>query len=187
MTNFTALRAEPGVLTAPGQEPRYTSALLVDESETEIRIVGPDGDEVVKVSRIDHDGSSARLVLSTKKSKYNWRPIREADGIWISKLGIPLPVEVIPSIATGETVTTEVLSAFSSGDSPYVLGVVYETAEGSWVRQGGQFLPMASDDTTYADMDRIEIEAGKSKEFLDLYDRNYVTVSDAAGFEALGE
>lgn len=83
--------------------------------------------------------------------------------------------------------TTEVLSAFSSGDSPYVLGVVYETAEGSWVRQGGQFLPMASDDTTYADMDRIEIEAGKSKEFLDLYDRNYVTVSDAAGFEALGE
>ncbi len=187
MANFIPLRSEPGALTAPGEEPRFAAALLVSENESDIQIIGPDGVETVKVSRIDQDGTSARLVLSTKKSKYNWRPLRDADGIWISKLQIPLPVEVLSSIATGETMATEVLSAFSSGDSPYVLGVTYQTADGSWVRQGGQFLPVATDDTTFADMDRIEIEPTKAKEFLDLYDRNYVTVSDAAGFEALGE
>ena len=187
MSNFTPLRSEPGVLTTPGAEPRFAAALLVSDNESEIQIIGPEGVETVNVSRIEQDGTSARLVLSTKKSKYNWRPVREADGIWISKLQVPLPVEALSIIATGETVATEVLSAFSSGDSPYVLGVTYETAEGSWVRQGGQFLPVATDDTTYADMDRIEIEPGKAKEFLDLYDRNYVTVSDAVGYEALSE
>lgn len=187
MANFTPLRSEPGVLTAPGQEPRFAAALMVNENESEIQIIGADGVETLPVSRIDQDGTSARLVLSTKKSKYNWRQLREADGIWLSALKVPLPIEALNSIATGETVATEVFSAFSSGDSPYVLGVTYETADGSWVRQGGQFLPMASDDTTYADMDRIEIEPGKAKEFLDLYDRNYVTVSDAVGYEALSE
>lgn len=187
MSNFSPLRSEPGAITAPGEEPKFAAALLVDDSESQVRIVGPGGVEVMDVARIEQTDNSARLVLSTKKSKYNWRPLREADGIWLSALKVPLPVEALPSIATGETVATEVLSAFSSGDSPYVLGVVYETADGSWVRQGGQFLPIAGDDTTYADMDRIEIEPGKAKEFLDLYDRNYVTVSDAVGYEALGE
>ena len=187
MTNFTPLRSEPGVLTSPGEEPRFVAALLVDDSESNLQVIGPDGVETLSVSRIEHDGNSARLVLSTKKSKYNWRPLRDADGVWISQLRIPLPVEAIPSIATGETVATEILSAFSSGDSPYVLGVTYETADGSWVRSGGQFLPMAGDDTTYADMDRIIIEPAKAKDFLDLYDRNYVTVSDATDYEAISE
>lgn len=187
MANFTPLRSEPGVLTAPGAEPRFTAALLVDDGETEIQIIGPDGVETVPVARIEQDGNSARLVLSTKKSKYNWRPLREADGIWLSAHKIPLPVEALSSIATGETVATEILSAFSSGDSPYILGVTYETADGSWVRAGGQFLPVAGDDTTFGDMDRIIIEPAKAQEFLDLYDRNYVTVSDAIAFEAISE
>lgn len=79
---------------------------------------------------------------------------------------------------------TEMLSAFSDSDSPYVLGVVYETADGKWVRSGGQFLPIAGDDTTYDTMDRIIIDPAKSSDFLDLYDRNYVTVSDATGYES---
>lgn len=187
MSNFSPLRAEPGVLTAAGEDPRFAASILVDDSESEIKIVGPDGVETLKIARIEQDGNSARLVLSTKKSKYNWRPLREADGVWISQLHIPLPVEALPSIATGETVATEVLSAYSSGDSPYVLGVTYETADGSWVRSGGQFLPISGDDTTYADMDRIVIEPAKAKDFLDLYDRNYVTVSDAIGYEAIAE
>lgn len=186
MANFSPLRSEPGVITAPGEEPKFAAALLVDDSASEVRIIGPEGVESIKVARIDQDGNSARLILVTKKVKYNWRPLREADGIWLSPLGIPLPVEAIPGIATGDTVS-ELLSAFSSGDSPYVLGVVYETSEGQWVRSGGQFLPIAGDDTTYADMDRIIIDPSKAKEFLELYDKNYVTVSDATGFEAISE
>lgn len=80
--------------------------------------------------------------------------------------------------------TTETLSAYSSGDSPYVLGVVYETPEGLWSRNGGSFLPMANEDDTFADMDRIVIAPEKAKDFLELYDKNYVAVSDAVGYEA---
>ncbi len=186
MSNLTTLRPEPGVITAPGQEPRYAASVLVNDAETEVQVIGPDGVFTIPVSRIDQDGNSARLVLVAKTVKYNWRPLREADGIWLSKLGVPLPVEAIPGIATGDEVSTEVLSAYSSGDSPYVLGVVYETADGRWVRYGGSFLPMSGDDTTYADMDRVIIDPTKAKEFLDLYDKNYVAVSDALGYEDLG-
>lgn len=186
MSNFSPLRSEPGVITAPGEPPRYVAALLVNDSESEVKVVTPDGVDSIKVARIDPDGNSARLILVTNKVKYSWRPLREADGIWLSALKVPLPVEAIPGIASGEMMT-ELLSAFSSGDSPYVLGVVLETADGRWVRSGGQFLPMAGDDTTFADMDRIDIDPARAEEFLDLYDRNYVTVSDASGYEAISE
>jgi len=188
MANFHAIRSEPGVITAPGEDPKFVAAVLANDNESEVQLIMPDGVESVKVARIDQDANSARLVLVTKKAKFNWRPIREADGIWISKLGIPLPIEAIPGIAvSGDTVAKEILSAFSDQDSPYVLGVTYETADGSWSRSGGQFLPMSGDDTTYSTMDRIVIDPSKAKEFLDLYDKNYVTVSDAAGYEAITE
>ncbi|QIG57820.1 hypothetical protein SEA_PAULODIABOLI_86 [Microbacterium phage PauloDiaboli] len=185
MSDYSTLRGEPGVITAPGTAPVYAASLLTNEDETEVVLATPKGMEPLEVSRIDQDGSSGRLVLVTNKMKYNWRPIREADGVWISKHRIPLPIDAIPGIAvSGDIVDTEMLSAFSDSDSPYVLGVVYETSEGKWVRSGGQFLPIAGDDTTYDTMDRIIIDPAKSSDFLDLYDRNYVTVSDAAGFES---
>lgn len=185
MADFKQLRSEPGVLTTPGQDPQFAAALLVNENESEVQVISPKGVESIKVARIDQDANSGRLVLVNKKIKYNWRPIREADGVWISQHRIPLPIEAIPGIAvSGDIVATELLSAFSDSDSPYVLGVVYETADGKWVRSGGQFLPIAGDDTTYDTMDRIIIDPAKSSDFLDLYDRNYVTVSDATGFES---
>lgn len=188
MRDFTPLRSEPGVITAPGSEPKFAAALMTNASQKEVKVIGPNGVETIWVARIDGDPNSGRLVLVTKKMKYNWRPIREADGIWISQLRIPIPIEAIPGIAvSGDTVAKEIVSAFSDGDSPYVLGVTYETAEGSWVRSGGQFLPVAGDDTTYADMDRIIIDPVKVKEFLDLYDKNYVTVSDASSYESSTE
>jgi len=187
MAKFNPLRAEPGVLTAPGEEPKFAAALLTNEAENEVRVIGSDGVDTIKVARIDQDGVSARLVLVTNKIKYNWRPVREADGIWISKYQIPIPIEAISGVAvSGETVATELLSAFSDGDSPYVLGVVYETADGKWVRSGGSFLPIAGDDQTYSDMERIVIDSAKAKDFLALYDKNYVTVSDATTYEVVG-
>ena len=185
MANFTPLRSEPGVITSPGISPEFAAALLVNEKETEVQVINSKGIETIKIARIDQDVNSGRLVLVTNKIKYNWRPVREADGVWLSQHRIPLPIEAIPGIAvSGDIVATEMLSAFSDSDSPYVLGVVYETADGKWVRSGGQFLPVSGDDTTYDTMDRIIIDPVKSSDFLDLYDRNYVTVSDATGFES---
>ncbi len=184
MSNLTALRAEPGVITAPGEQPMFAASILTNDKESEVQVIGPDGVTTIPVVRIDQDGNSARLVLVTKKTKYNWRPLREADGIWISRLRVPLPIEAIPGIATGDDMANEVLSAYSSGDSPYVLGVVYETADGLWSRTGGTFLPMANEDDTFAEMDRIVIDPAKAKDFLELYDKNYVAVSDAVGYEA---
>src|SRR6478736_5411701 len=164
MTNFSPLRSQPGVITAPGAEPRFAAALLVDDSGKTIRVVNENGSEDIKVARIDPDGNSARLVLVTKSAKYNWRPIREADGIWISKYRIPIPTEAIPGVAaTGDPVSKAILSAYSDGDSPYVLGVTYETADVSWARNGGQFLAQSGDDNTYATMDRIIIDPAKAK------------------------
>lgn len=187
MTDFTALRTSPGVITAPGVEPVYTPVLLANAKETAIQYLTDEGVESIKVARIDHDPNSDRLVLVTNKVKYTWRPVREADGIWATEFKIPLPVEAITEILTGDPLIEKILSAYSSGDSPYVLGVVFETADGQWVRSGGTFIPMSPDDTTYADMDRIVIDPVRSKEFLDLYDKNYVTVSDAAAYETISE
>lgn len=187
MTNFSSLRDTPGAITAPGESPVLAVALLTNDKQTEVQILTPTGVEIRKVVRIDEDANSDRLVLVTNKIKYNWRPLREADGIWLSRHHVPLPVDALLTTATGGPMITEILSAYSSGDSPYVLGTVYETGDGRWVRSGGTFLPMSPDDTTYADMDRIIIDPEKTKEFLDLYDRNYVTVSDAVAFETVSE
>lgn len=187
MTSFTPLRTLPGALTAPGMVPVFVEVLLANEDETEIQYLAPDRVESIKVARIDHDANSDRLVLVTNKVKYTWRPLREADGIWATEFRTPLPVEAIIEIATGDPVDPKTLSAYSSGDSPYVLGVVLETPDGQWVRSGGTFLPMSVDDTTYADMERIAIDPSRADEFLELYDKNYVTVSDAVAFETLGQ
>ena len=184
MSTLTSLRSEPGALTAPGQAPIFAASLLVDDAKKNVHVITGDGVTEIPVLRIDQGGNSARLVLVTKKVKYNWRPLREADGAWISRLGVPVPVEALPGIATGDAMSTETLSAYTSGDSPYVLGVVYETEDGLWSRNGGTFVGMANDDTTYADMDKIIIAPEKAKDFLDLYDKNYVAVSDALGYEA---
>lgn len=184
MSNLRPLRDVPGVLTSQTTAPLFVSALFVNSKETEVQALTADGIETFKVDRVDEVANSDRLVLVSKTVKYNWRPPREADGIWLSSLRVPIPVEAMSTIATGDEMENlENLSAYSSGDSPYVLGVVYTTPDGRWVRSSGSFLPIAEDDTTYADMDRIDIDPARSKDFLDLYDRNYVTVSDAIGFE----
>lgn len=187
MTTFTPLRTEPGALTAPGMVPTFVEVLLANEEGTEVQYLTESGVDTVKVVRIDHDPNSDRLVLVTNKVKYTWRPLREADGIWATEFRTPLPVEAIIEIQTGDPLNPKTLSAYSSGDSPYVLGVLLETPDGQWVRSGGAFLPVSADDTTYADMDRISIDPSRADEFLELYDRNYVTVSDALTYENLGE
>lgn len=187
MSDITPLKTSPGVLTSAGQVPIYVGALFSNGDGSEVQALTPDGIETFKVARIDPDPNSDRLVLVTKKIRYTWRPIREADGIWATPFHVPMPTEAIVEILTGDPMGEKLISAYSSGESPYVLGVTYESPEGSWVRTGGSFLPMSPDDTTYADMDRIEIAPEKVKDFLDLYDKNYVTVSDAANFESDSE
>lgn len=185
MSDLTPLKTTPGVITAPGAPPIFAGGVFVNEKGTEVQILTPEGVETLKVARIDTDPNSDRLVLVTTKVRYMWRSIRPADGIWASAFKVPLPVEAIIEILSGETMDDKIISAYSSGDSPYVLGVTLETPDGQWVRSSGSFLPMSPDDTTYADMDRIVIDPDRVKDFLDLYDKNYVTVSDATGYESI--
>lgn len=129
------------------------------------------------------------------------RELREEDGYWISSLRMPLSVPIMENmmenarkknfmaILPGSEVEVEQekLIAYAFDDSLYVVGLVYSNDLGRWARTGADWVLMGADDDTFADSVAIEIDPERASEFVDLYDANYIPVSDAEEFEAVEE
>ena len=78
----------------------------------------------------------------------------------------------------------ETLDAYATADSPYLVGLVYTNAVGRWSRVDGDWVLLASDDDTFNDMDVFEIDPDRGQEFIDQYDSNFVSVTDAEQYES---
>lgn len=125
---------------------------------------------------------------------YTIRELREEDGYWISSLQMPLPVSVMEdmlgSLNKGilmDDMQDEKLLAYAFDDSLYVVGLVYSNGMGRWVRSEGDWVLMGADDDTFKDAVVMEIDPDKADEYVDLYDANYVPVSDTEDFEFVEE
>ncbi len=185
MVDNIPVRLGGGVFYQEGGTPRVAVAVFRNKSSTELTLITPDGIEQFKVSKFEDQGVSGRLVFVSSKKSHIWRPFREADGAWVSRYRVALPTDAIIGAINfgGEMPSVEALDAYTSDDAPYVLGVVYSNPQGRWVRNSGRWVSLAQDDDTYADMNKIVIAPDKSKDFLSVYDRNFVTVSDASEYE----
>jgi hypothetical protein len=121
---------------------------------------------------------------------YTIREFREEDGYWISSLRMPLPVSVMENMLDSlnkgilmDDMQDEKLIAYAFDDSLYVVGLVYLNSMGRWVRSEGDWVLMGVDDDTFKDAVVMEIDPEKADEYVDLYDANYVPVSDTEDFE----
>lgn len=142
---------------------------------------------VISADSLTQVGSNDRIVFESDGNRNFIREIRESDGMWLSKYKVSLPVEVVEHmVSQGENAVKETLLAYSLDDSPYVIGVVYRTSTGDWLRQNQDWVLLSNNDDTFSkeNIFAAEIDPDRAAEFIELYDRNYVTVSDAEQYES---
>jgi len=183
-----------GVLAKQG-DPEYTTSIIGayhDEANKVVSVVLPDYTLVdLPTESITRNNNTGRLDFVSGDAAFCIREFREDDGKWLSQYKTLLPLDALESLATleGEPVASRTrlspdrLTAYASDDSVYILGVSYTTTDGEWTRLNGEWVLADADDNTYENMIAISIAPLKGQEFLEFYDANYVSVTDAEKYE----
>lgn len=181
----------PGVLIdkKSDQKVRGIRWALSTADGDSLKIKYSDGEvENFSITVLTRSPRTDTIIFVSDGNSYTIRRLRETDGLWLSPLGIDLPTDVLESIITkgDDQVADAALTAYATEDSPYIVGVVYSSDEGSFAREGGDWAHLAADDDTFtADgLLTINIDPDKAGDFLKLYDKNYVSVDDAEKYES---
>lgn len=189
-----------GVLTR-ADNADYVQAVTNAVSTKDGLVVGMPGVSPVTfpTSDLTVDQTTGRLRFTSADTPYKIRELREDDGSWLSKYKTLLPLPSVGALIgsgfTGDyqmaapnddsSLGDETLDAFSTSDSPYIVGVLYTNAAGRYAREDGAWVLLAPDDDTFSDDDlaTIQIDPDRADDFLDAYDQNYISVEDAAQYE----
>jgi|GEM_PF-4746113 len=177
-----------GVLTTQGGEPeliwRVDSTL--EEPREDIDITHVTGDKTnLPIAWITVDPTTARLEFASNGVVHRVRELRESDGIWLSDMRMDLPITALQFFGSqGDYMKNiESLTAYATDDSPYVVALVYGNAVGRWLRVDEDWMLLSPTDNTLDDMQIITLDPERSEDYILLFDRNYVTVSDTEAFE----
>lgn len=179
-----------GVVVRPAseEEPLLAVRWAMATPEGNIKVKTRNGKvRTISADSLSQVGSNDRIVFESDGDRNFIREVQESDGKWLSKYGVALPVEILEHmVSQGENAVNETLLAYSLDDSPYVIGVVYKTSTGNWLRQNQDWILLSNDDETFSkeNIFAAEIDPERAAEFIELYDRNYVTVSDAEQYES---
>lgn len=178
-----------GILTREDDDDFALPIRSVETRKDGVTFTGQTGDTnsypATGVTWATTDGT---LTFDTDGVKHTLRSPREDDGEWLSKYKTWLPVEAVNKLISGGNVAdtigqTEDLTAYAMDDSPYILGLVYTNAAGTWVRVDNDWVLMSPEDRTFSGMTSISIDPERAQDFLKLYDNNFVTIDDADEFE----
>jgi hypothetical protein len=143
--------------------------------------------EEFDVTRLTQSPRTDRIEFVSNDVRYRIRDVREEDGIWLSSHKTPLPIDVLERhIQKGENVSNESLIAYMLDDSPYVVALKYESELGHYIRMDGAWVLVSPTDMSLVadNMVSVSINLEKADEFIDLYDVNYVSVSDLSEYES---
>ncbi len=179
-----------GVLLDPVGTPTATAIKWAsfDSDKKIIKVKHHSGKiEQFKVSRLTQSSSTDRIEFISNDVRYRIRELRETDGIWLSPLKTPLPVSVLEDYVTkGDKMNPESLTAYVLEDSPYVVGLVYYGSAGAYVRTDGDWLLLSPSDETFtgSNLLGVDIDPDRANEFIELYDGNFVSVTDLDKYES---
>jgi len=179
--------ARYGVLTTKGQTPVAISGVYATDDKKKLVFEGnTDSEKVWSVNKLNIFPLSGTIYFRSRGTEYVVREVRDNDGLWLSKYGVSLPEDALGALIQigGQMGSGEQFTAVSTDDSPYVVGLLYKNGSGTYARQDGLWVKLAENDTTYDSMVPIGIEPSKANAFLKLYDKNYVSVSDAENYES---
>ena len=182
-----------GVLTKVG-DPEFgvpiQKAYVVGDTLT---TVNDDGSETpYAAENVSEEGKTGRIIFRADNADYRIRELREDDGYWMSKYKTLLPVGALQLLINQKSKdtdmdTSEILSAYANDNSVYVIGLVYENDLGRWLRIDGDWSLMDEEDKTFMDSIAIEIDPERADDYIELYDKNYVTVTDTEDYEIASE
>lgn len=178
-----------GVLTAPGHGPVPITGVYASPDNKQLQFEGRiDPTETWNVTKLNVFPRSGTMYFRSKGVEYTVRELRDNDGLWLSRYSISLPEDALGALIEigGQVDLNEQMVAVATDDSPYVVGLLYSNASGTYARQDGQWVKVAENDHTYDSMVPMALDPKRSDEFVKLYDDNYVSVSDAQAFEASG-
>lgn len=181
--------AQPGVLVNTTGTPAplgVTKVELVGKDKVVVT-TAKDGVKTFSTELITASRNTDTIKFVSEDTGYLIRPTREADGIWLSSIHIELPVNVVDDIILrGDLTMEEHLIAYTIDDAPYVIALVFAYGGLTWLRVDGEWVQRSSNDDSL-DADNIEgiiIDPLRAQEFIELYDENYVSISDASQFES---
>jgi hypothetical protein len=182
-----------GVLTKIG-DPEFgvpiQKAYVVGDTLT---TVNDDGSETpYAAENVSEEGKTGRIIFRADNADYRIRELREDDGYWMSKYKTLLPVGALQLLINQKSKdtdmdTSEILSAYANDNSVYVIGLVYENDLGRWLRIDGDWSLMDEEDKTFMDSIAIEIDPERADDYIEMYDKNYVTVTDTEDYEIASE
>lgn len=165
---------------------------LVPEFIDGVTSVFPVGPDTLTI-----DEKTGTIEFRAQGVDYTIREFREEDGYWVSALHMPLSVPILEGLvenvrnknnmamipSAGVTTPEEKLFAYAFDDSLYIVGLVYANDMGRWLRVDADWVLLDPNDDTFNNAEVIEIDPEKADEYVDLYDANYVPVSDTEDFE----
>lgn len=176
-----------GVLSSQGSAPVAISEARLSDDGKSIAFDGNvDSSESMPATKLNIFQRSGTMYFRSKGVDYTVRELRDNDGLWLSKYRILLPEEALSALIAigGQVDSNEQFMAVATEDSPYVVAVLYSNGSGTYSRQDGQWVKLAENDTTFDSMIPMAVDPSKAREFLDLYDDNFVSVSDAQKYES---
>jgi hypothetical protein len=180
----------PGVMVRPNDEDNGLVPIrwAMATGEGNLKVKTASGKvEAISADHLTQSHSNDRIVFESDGDRNFIREIQESDGTWLSKYKVALPVEVLERrVLDGKGNMAESIKAYALDDSPYVIGVVYQTSTGNWLRQHQDWTLLSPDDETFSkeNIQILDIDPEQAREFIELYDKNYVTVSDAEKYES---
>lgn len=130
---------------------------------------------------------------------YYLRPLRPEDGLWMSKMKMPVPLESLMvkiaqkkakegmsrNMAEFNLSEDESLVAFSYPGRTIIAGLIYNDSKYDWFRLEGSWAPLRESDKAALLSSSIiaEISPKRAKEFVDLYDEYYLDIDQISEYE----
>lgn len=176
-----------GVLSGQDGTPVAISEARISDDGKTITFDGNlDTEQEWPATKLNIFQRSGTMYFRSNGVEYTVRELRDNDGLWLSKYGVLLPEEALSALIKigGYVDSNEQFMAVATDDSPYIVAVLYSNGNGTFSRQDGQWIKLAENDTTFDSMIPMPVDSSKASEFLDLYDRNFVSVSDAQKYES---
>lgn len=137
------------------------------------------------VDQVIEHPETASMEIVSNGTTYTVRPVRYEDGVWLSKYQIGLPEEALFGLVLASPGSENMINEDErlvvryAEDVSHVLEVLYLNALGVWSRQHGTFIRVSDSLAGLDDYSSLDIDPTQAQDFLDLYDRKYVTVEEA--------
>lgn len=173
-----------------GGTPQFVMGAGASEDQKTVSVLPAGlGETTFSTEDLTRNRVTATMEFTSEGTQYRIRRPRETDGLWASQYKIILSLPALKGLVPeGDNMDVfENLVAYATDDSPYVVGLVYQNSLGSFVRESGDWVLLSADNDTYEDASIFRIDPEGAKAFIDLYDRNHVSISDVQKYEVAVE